>query len=86
MKVFIFALIAAVGNALFVYGQRGSQTADNPFFFLLVTLSICTALILICALASKSPLDSVYVIDNMKYILIQWHWIFYNIYWFLLAV
>lgn len=69
MKVFLFALLAAVGNALFVYGQRGSQSSDNPFFFLLATLSICTTIFLLCALANKAPMESAYVVENSKYIL-----------------
>jgi len=69
MKVFLFALLAALGNALFVYGQRGSQTSENPFFFLLVTLSVCTSLFLILALANKAPMDSAYLVENSKCIL-----------------
>ena len=69
MKIFIFALLAAIGNALFVYGQRGSQTTENPFFFLLVTLSICTTIFLVCALANKAPMESAYVVENLKYVL-----------------
>ena len=68
MRIFLFALLAAVGNALFVYGQRGSQTSDNPFVFLLVTLVFCTALFLIFALLNKSPIESAYISANLKYI------------------
>ena len=71
MKVFLYAFIAAIGNALFVYGQRGSSTADNPFLFLLVTLSICISLFAVFTLAHKAPIDPQYLIDNARYIIIS---------------
>jgi len=71
MKVFLYAFIAAMGNALFVYGQRGSSTSDNPFLFLLVTLSICISLFAVFALTHKSPINPQYLIDNAHYIIIS---------------
>ena len=71
MKVFLFALIAALGNALFVYGQRGSSTSENPFFFLLATLSVCISLFLVSALVSKGVMESTYVLSNLRYIVIS---------------
>jgi drug/metabolite transporter (DMT)-like permease len=38
------ALGAAIGNALFVYGQKRSEIVENPFLFLLCTLTVCTSL------------------------------------------
>jgi len=71
MKVFLFALVAATGNALFVYGQRGSQTSDNPFFFLLATLTVCISLFMIFAMLNKAPMESAYLVENSKYILLS---------------
>jgi len=71
MKVFYFALIAAIGNAMFVYGQRGSSTSENPFYFLTVTLIVCTSLFLASTLISKGPTAFDYVHDNLWYILIS---------------
>lgn len=71
MQVFLFALFAAVGNALFVYGQRASQTAENPFFFLLATLSVCITLFAISAMLSKAPMEGAYLTANLKPILIS---------------
>jgi len=71
MKVFYFALIAAIGNAMFVYGQRGSSTSDNSFFFLTVTLTVCTSLFLASTLISKGPTTLLYVQENLWYILIS---------------
>ena len=68
MKVFLFALLAALGNALFVYGQRSSQTSENPFVFLLMTLTFCTSLFLLSALFAKAPIESAYIWGNLKYI------------------
>ena len=67
MKVFLFALLAAMGNALFVYGQRGSEASANPFYFLLVTQTICISLFLVCALLNKSPMELSYLSANLKY-------------------
>ncbi|MCY4052084.1 MAG: EamA family transporter [Gammaproteobacteria bacterium] len=71
MKVFYFALIAAIGNAMFVYGQRSSNTAENPFFFLTVTLTVCTSLFFVSTLISKAPTSFGYVQENLWYILIS---------------
>ena len=71
MKVFLYAFVAAIGNALFVYGQRGSSTADNPFVFLLVTLSICISLFAVFALAHKAPVDPEYIFHNARHIIIS---------------
>lgn len=71
MKVFYFALIAAVGNAMFVYGQRGSSTSDNPFYFLTLTLAICTALLLASTVISKGQTGIDYIFDNQWYIVIS---------------
>ena len=84
MKVFLFALLAAVGNALFVYGQRGSQTAENPFVFLLATLVLCRSLFLLSALLNKAPLDTGYLSINLKFIVfsgIGFYFTFIGFYW-----
>lgn len=71
MKVFYFALIAAIGNAMFVYGQRASSTSENPFYFLFLTLAVCITLFLASALISKGPMTSGYIMENQWYILIS---------------
>ncbi|MYB33928.1 MAG: EamA family transporter [Gammaproteobacteria bacterium] len=84
MKVFYFALVAAIGNAMFVYGQRGSSTSDNPFFFLTVTLTVCTSLFLVSTLISKGPTTLFYVQENLWYILISglgFYFTFVGFYW-----
>ncbi len=84
MKVFYFALIAAIGNAMFVYGQRGSSISDNPFFFLTVTLTVCTSIFLISTLINKEPTTLFYVQENLWYILISglgFYFTFIGFYW-----
>ncbi len=71
MKVFYFALVAAIGNAMFVYGQRGSNTSENPFLFLTVTLIVCTSLFFTSAIISKGSASLSYVQENLWYILIS---------------
>jgi drug/metabolite transporter (DMT)-like permease len=44
---FGFALIAALGNVLFVYGNRKVGHTTNPFFFTATVMAICLSLYLI---------------------------------------
>lgn len=41
------AAVAAVGNALFAFGQKKSIPSSNPFLFLICALSICISLFLV---------------------------------------
>ena len=43
-KPLAFAMFAAVGNALFVWAQRGAGKADNPFLFTLAAVVACAIL------------------------------------------
>jgi len=45
----VFALLAAVGNALFVLGQKKAQPLDNAFLFIALTVVTC-ALLMIMAI------------------------------------
>ncbi len=67
----LFALLAAVGNAIFVYGQRGSSQSQNPFLFTLCSISICCLLFLGASSLYKTPDDMSYVINNYGNILIS---------------
>lgn len=44
LRPLIYATIAAVGNALFVYGSRGSAEAKNPFIFMFGAVIVGTVL------------------------------------------
>ena len=40
-KVFLFAGLAAIGNAIFVYGQRSSTISANPFIYMFGAILVC---------------------------------------------
>lgn len=40
----LFALLAAVGNSLYVYSQRKTAVGANPFLFSSLFLTVCVAL------------------------------------------
>lgn len=44
-----FAMIAAVGNAMFAAGQKKAVGLDNPFTFISVAVTICIFLVLLAA-------------------------------------
>ncbi len=69
IKAVIFATIAAVGNAIFVYGQRGSQESKNPFLFMLGAVIICTLLFFVSTLTFNTEKNISYLISNWKYVL-----------------
>ena len=43
------AAIAAIGNATFAFGQKKSIPSQNPFIFLICTLTVCLSLFLIAS-------------------------------------
>jgi drug/metabolite transporter (DMT)-like permease len=45
----LFALLAAVGNGMFAYGQRKATGIDNSFVFITLVLVICVSL---CAISA----------------------------------
>lgn len=71
INALMFALLAAVGNAIFVYGQRGSTQSENPFLFTLFSVGVCTILFFVAACIFKTPDDVSYVMDNIRNILIS---------------
>ncbi|MCG8337335.1 MAG: transporter [Proteobacteria bacterium] len=42
----VFAGLSAIGNAMFAFGQKRAEIADNPFLFLILTLAACITLFL----------------------------------------
>lgn len=45
----LFALLAAIGNGFFAYGQRKSVGVENSFVFITVALLMCVALCIVAA-------------------------------------
>jgi drug/metabolite transporter (DMT)-like permease len=45
----LFALLAAIGNGFFAFGQRKSAGVENSFVFITIALLICVALCVVTA-------------------------------------
>lgn len=70
MKPLFFALAASLGNALFIYSQRASPQAPNPFLFSAGTVACAT---LFCGLASfwrRSSTDLQYIQQAWPYMIL----------------
>ena len=65
LRPLLFALLAACGNALFVYGQRSSVPSANPFLFMLCAVSACGCLFLAATLAWPTAGNLTYVSANL---------------------
>jgi drug/metabolite transporter (DMT)-like permease len=71
INAFIFALIAAVGNAAFVYGSKKSVPGANPFLFIICCLSGCLLLLGITLLFFPIQNFNHWVSQNIKPVLIS---------------
>jgi len=71
LKPLLFATIAAVGNALFVYGQRGSAPSPNAYLFMFAAVTVCTVLFGIAVAVARAPGDLGFVAANARFILIS---------------
>ena len=71
MSALAVALLAAVANGMFVYGQRRSEIAGNPFVFMLLALVVCTALY--ATAVSLSPKAQIvgYISRNYRWVLLS---------------
>ena len=65
LKPLLFATLAAVGNALFAYGQRGVTPTANPFLFTFGATAICMVLLSIATIYYRTVGDTVYVSGNL---------------------
>ena len=64
-RALIFAGVAAVGNALFVYGQRRASNAANPFIFMTGAVIVCSFLFIIATTASRTQSEITYLSNNL---------------------
>lgn len=69
-KVFIFAGIAAIGNAIFVYGQRSAAVSPNPFLYMSGAILVCLLLFLLATLFSGHGEKTTYLSNNTVPIII----------------
>lgn len=65
-KAIIFACIAAIGNAVFVLGQKKSIPNTNPFIFLAFSLSLCIVFMIVAVLFFPIPSMKSYLHYNWK--------------------
>ena len=70
IKALLFALIASIGNAIFVFGQKKSGVVSNPFIFIILSLLSCIVLLAIASLFFPRTNIKEYLSDNHKTILI----------------
>ena len=65
-KALLFAGIAAIGNALFVFGQRKSTTANNPFIFMTGAVIVCSILFVTISTIFQNGQETSYLSSNLK--------------------
>ncbi len=66
----LYALLAAVGNAVYVYAQRGAVVPSNPFLYVAGAVAVCLVLFVIASMIFRTPEDGQYLADNWAMILI----------------
>ncbi len=71
LQPLLFATLAAVGNAIFVYGQRGVTPPDNPFLFVGGAVLACLAFFCAAGLVAKTPNDAIYAATNWKMMILS---------------
>ena len=64
-KVLLFAGLAAIGNAIFVYGQRSGTVSSNPFLFMAGAVTFCALLFIGASLLFGGN-------DNLTYLRVNW--------------
>ncbi len=71
LKALLFGTLAAVGNGIFVYGQRAVVAPENPFLFVCGAVFICLILFLPAAMIYRTADDVAYDMDNKAMIAIS---------------
>ncbi|MBM08705.1 MAG: transporter [Magnetovibrio sp.] len=66
LKPLLFASLAAIGNAIMVYGQRATASTSNPFFFIFIAIVVCGILFGISTLAFRNGNESAYFSANWQ--------------------
>lgn len=61
------ALLAAVGNGLFAFGQRKAEVVANPFLFILPAL-------IVCLLVGGVSMPFLPQVDGLAYLRRNWLW------------
>jgi drug/metabolite transporter (DMT)-like permease len=63
-KVVIFAGIAALGNAIYVFGQRSAVVSANPFLFMAAAVTLCAFMFVVASLISGTSTTADYLKQN----------------------
>ena len=71
LKPLLFATLAAIGNAIMVYGQRATAPTANPFFFMFIAIVFCGILFGISTLISRNGDEGAYLATNWKMMIIS---------------
>jgi drug/metabolite transporter (DMT)-like permease len=64
-KALLIAGLAAVGNAMFVYGQRKSSLTNNSFSYLIGAVLVCAFIVAVVSISYKNEQAISFVADNM---------------------
>ena len=70
-KSIYFAGIAALGNALFVYGQKRTSISNNPFIFTTGAVIVCAMLFVVAVLFFRDQGDLNYLTKNISSVIIS---------------
>ncbi len=64
-KALLIAGLAAVGNAMFVYGQRKSSLSNNSFSYLIGAVLVCAVIVAVVAISYRTDQAVNFVADNV---------------------
>ncbi len=71
LKPLMFATLAAMGNALFVFGQRAAPPPANPFLFVLGAVVVCAVMFAVAAAIYRTGGDVAYLAAQWRTVLIS---------------
>ena len=64
-KALLIAGLAAVGNAMFVYGQRKSSLNNNSFSYLIGAVLVCAFIVAVVSISYRNEQAISFVADNI---------------------
>jgi len=64
-KALLIAALAAVGNAMFVYGQRKSSLTNNSFSYLIGAVLVCALIVTVVSISYRADQAMNFVSENM---------------------
>lgn len=64
-KALLIAGLAAVGNAMFVYGQRKSSLTNNSFSYLIGAVLVCAFIVTVVSISYRNEQAISFVADNI---------------------